>query len=592
LIFVLFYLMFRAFTNIELMRFLLTTSLLFMIYMASLCQTTSINYTISNDDFINPDRGWYRYSDTYTSNYSLLDSATIAGYRVLHTPQGGSPNYSVYASLVFRYFIFDNFKNAPLTPAILNNIQADFNTARKAGVKLITRFTYTVTPSTGSCGSWICPPYGDAPKNIVLTHIAQLKPILQQNKDVINSVQMGFIGTWGENYYTDYFGDASQPPYGLSSTNWNDRIDVLNALLDAVPSPINVQVRYPQMKQKALLGPTAPATTPAMALSEAFQSTNKSRIGFHNDCYLASADDFGTYTNYDNSSSDTLRYRPYKAADSKFVMVGGETCAPSSYDMCNNAVYDMARNHYSYLHADYNNAVNNQWTTEGCMEEIKRKLGYRISLKSATFPNSVAANQNLNFTIQLENSGFSSPINERKVYLILANGADEYQVLLPDDPRYWFTGNHTINGSVCIPSCVPTGNYSLHLHLADPSPALKSRPEYSIRTANTGTWNPAKGYNNLLHTVAIAGSRPACTGSAEFSRVASNKWNGANVAMWNTSTANWSINRIPDACDDVVIPANKTITVPAGYTGYAHSLTVQPSGILKITNTGKIIVEK
>jgi hypothetical protein len=575
------------------MRFLLTTSFLFMIYLASVCQSTSINYTISNDDFVNPDRGWYRYSDTYTSRYSPLDSATIAGYRFSHVPGGGTPIYSVYASLIFRYFIFDNFKNAPLTPAILNQIKEDFNIARKAGVKLIPRFTYTVVPPSGTCGSWICPPYGDAPKNIVLTHIAQLKPILQQNKDVINSVQMGFIGTWGENFYTDYFGDASLPPYRLTTANWNDRIEVLNALIDAVPSPINVQVRYPQMKQKALLGPTAPASSLPMLPSEAFQATNKTRIGYHNDCYLAGYDDFGTYANYDNGTSDTLRYRPYKATDSKYVMVGGETCFPSIYDTCSNTLFDMARMHYSYLNADYNNVVNNQWASEGCMEEIKRKLGYRISLKSATFPNSVAANQNLNFTIQLENTGFSSPINERKVYLILTNGADEYQVLLPDDPRYWFTGNHTINGSVCIPSCVPTGNYSLHLHLADPSPALKSRPEYSIRTANIGTWNATKGYNNLLHSVAIAGSRPACTGSAEFSRVATNKWIGINnVEMWNTSASNWSMNRIPDACDEVVIPSNKTITVPINYTAYAHSLTVMQGGILKVLNTGSIIVEK
>jgi hypothetical protein len=575
------------------MRLLLSTLLLINLYSSIFCQNSNVTYPVSNDDFVNPDRGWYRYSDTYTSRYSPLDSATIAGYRLSHTPQGGTPNYTIYSSLVFRYFILDNFKNAPLTPAILNLIQEDFTIARKAGVKLIPRFTYTVTTKKGPCGD-ICPPYGDAPKNIVLTHIAQLKPILQQNKDVMNCVQMGLIGIWGENFYTDHFGDASiAPTYGITQQNWDDRIEVLNALLDAVPTPINVQVRYPQMKQKALLGSNAPITAPPMALSDAFQNTNKARLGYHNDCFLAGYDDFGTYRNYNLfGQSDTTFYKPYKATDSKYVMVGGETCFPSDYDTCSNTLHDMARMHYSYLHADYNNVVNNQWTTEGCMEEIKRKLGYRIALKSATFPNSVAANQNLNFTIQLENTGFSSPINERKVYLILANGADEYQVLLPDDPRYWFTGNHTINGSVCIPSCLPTGNYSLHLHLADPSSALKSRPEYSIRSANTGTWNATKGYNNLLHTVAIAGSRPACSSSPEFSRVASNKWTGANIAMWNTSAANWSTNRIPDACDDVVIPANKTITVPAGYTGYAHSLTVQPSGILKVANTGKIIVEK
>ena len=134
--------------------------------------------------------------------------------------------------------------------------QADFDQARAAGVKLIPRFAYTITAHQGACPeSGDCPPYGDAPKAIVLQHIAQLAPLLQKNADVIACVQLGFIGTWGENYYTDYFGDASSNGAGqLLDSNWRDRIDVLKAMLNALPADRMVQVRYPQFKQKYVYG--------------------------------------------------------------------------------------------------------------------------------------------------------------------------------------------------------------------------------------------------------------------------------------------------------------------------------------------------
>ena len=128
-------------------------------------------------------------------------------------------------------------------------------------VRVVLRFSYTISPNT-SCGSSACPPYVDAPKSRVLSHIEDLAPYLQANEDVILAVQNGFIGVWGEQYYTDYFGDASSQGAGkLTNQNWQDRIDVLSALLDAVPESRMVQVRYPQMKQKYVYGVTAPISS-------------------------------------------------------------------------------------------------------------------------------------------------------------------------------------------------------------------------------------------------------------------------------------------------------------------------------------------
>ena len=129
-------------------------------------------------------------------------------WRTLQKADGG--NYKVYSTLVFRDIVFKGYTDKNLPQDLLDNISNDFDAAREAGVKFILRFCYTVTQTAAACPEgFICPPYGDAPKNIVLNQIAQLKPLLQDNADVIACMQMGFVGTWGENYYSDYFGDPS-----------------------------------------------------------------------------------------------------------------------------------------------------------------------------------------------------------------------------------------------------------------------------------------------------------------------------------------------------------------------------------------------
>src|SRR5947209_4174236 len=170
--------------------------------------TDTVLYVESDSDFANPERGFYRVAETYVSNYEPLDVNQMKTWRTLQTADDG--NYKVYSSLVFRDIILGGYNNKSLSQDILNNISSDFKAAREGGVKLILRFCYTVTANSGACPEgFICPKYGDAPENIILNHITQLKPLLQDNADVIACMQMGFIGTWGENYYSDYFGDPS-----------------------------------------------------------------------------------------------------------------------------------------------------------------------------------------------------------------------------------------------------------------------------------------------------------------------------------------------------------------------------------------------
>lgn len=555
-------------------------------------QTTTVSYAASNDDFVNPERGFYRYSATSSLSYSLLDSATLAGYRSLHSPFGA--DYSIYSSLIYRYFFLEDFKNGPISQAYLDNVALDFATARKAGVKLIVRFAYTEDVNSNGCSSWICPPYGDAPKNIVLGHIAQLEEVLNENADVIMALQMGFIGVWGENYYTDYFGDASQSPYNLLSNEWTDRVEVLDSLLSAVPPSRQVQVRYPQMKQKAVYGISAPTTSAPMTAMEAHDGSNKSRIGFHNDCFLANYDDYGTYANYDNGSSDTTNLKPYKADDSKYVMVGGETCNLYSGSYCESeggmADIDLERMHYTYLNAQYNNDVNNEWIGS-CMDDVKRGLGYRLVLLDGEYSDMLTPGGKFDYAINIENVGYSAPINERLVELILveANSEAKWTVTLPHDPRDWHQGVHNLVGEICIPDCIPSGSYNLHLALTDPMPLLREKKEYSIRLANSNVWDNVTGYNDLSHMMTVAASSGTCESGLSFEKKEKiNEWISPSDGNWYSSASNWSLGQFPDYCDEVFIPENRIVNILDGEVGKAKKLILRSDSRLEVASTGSM----
>ena len=89
--------------------------------------------------------------------------------------------------------------------------------------------------------------------------------------------------------------------------------------------------------------------------------------------------------------------------------------------------------------------------------------------------------------------------------LVLQNQSTKisYTIPLKTDIRFLFPGSHHIEEKCQQPQGITPGTYDLFLLLPDPSPALKQRPEYSIRLANAGTWLEEKGYNSLLHTLTI-----------------------------------------------------------------------------------------
>jgi len=66
----------------------------------------------------------------------------------------------------------------------------------------------------------------------------------------------------------------------LFDKNWQNRSEVLKALLDALPKERMIQVRIPQMKQRYVYGANAGTNAGALTDAEAFTGTDKARIAF------------------------------------------------------------------------------------------------------------------------------------------------------------------------------------------------------------------------------------------------------------------------------------------------------------------------
>ena len=186
------------------------------------------------------------------------------------------------------------------------------------------------------------------------------------------------------------------------------------------------------------------------------------------------------------------------------MAVGGETCddtysPQNDCETAGRAETEMGELHYSFLNAQYNTSVTNDWQSGGCMNSIKMKLGYRFVLKTATLPKKVKSGASMNISISLDNIGYASPYNPRPVELLLRNkstGAIR-KLNFNTDIRKWYTGNVKLDQNFTVPADLAAGDYDLLMNMPDKYVSINTRPEYAVRLANQNVWEASTGYNNL-----------------------------------------------------------------------------------------------
>jgi hypothetical protein len=442
---------------------------------------STVNYQASSEDFMNPERG-------FAYNVNLIEDETLSYVR--------NRNFTVARA----YVELDPYRRSPLSQDFLQKLRAGFARARAAGIKLHLRFSYSTPDDIPEEG------VPDADINLVLQHINQLKPVFAENSDVILVLQSGFIGAWGEGHSS-----AS----GLDSPANRKRIT--EALLTALPSNRSIQIRYPEYIKDLYPQPLTEAS--------AFGERNQARIGHHNDCFLANSTDAGTYY------PDVSGLRAYVAAISPLTPIGGDTCQvnPSQQRTdCTTTQNELARHHWSYLSATWYKPNVDRWKREGCYSNISKKLGYRFQLVSSSFPTSVKPGSSFTGSFKIQNVGYASPFNLRGLEIVLRHqqtGRVHRLSILKfksktNDPRYWWPKAGQINVGFLggIPANMPPGSYQILVNMPDPGSKVRYNPMYSIRLANTNTWESETGFNSLQRTVqinsSVAGS--TYTGKAWF----------------------------------------------------------------------------
>lgn len=405
---------------------------------------------------LNPERGFYLPAD-------------------LPGPAGFGPLRATGKTLILLEVHLDEYRQSDLPSAFLEMLDTNFAEIRAAGLKAIPRFSYNQGPWPN--------PEPDAPFEQVLRHIEQLAPILQKNSDVIAWLQAGFIGAWGEWH---------------SSTNnlttAENKRAILTALQQALPNRF-IELRYPGDIRKFYPDPAEAA---------------RARVAFHNDCFLSSDDDVGTYVD-ENGRNTREQDLAYLSQLSESAPTTAESCAVNPpRSECESALQELELLHFSSLNDAYHKGVLRSWKQGGCLETINNRLGYRLVLLQADFNEQVRPGGVLRLEVRLKNIGFAAPVNPRPLFVVLQSEQEKHMVMLDAvDVRDWQPGEHLLQATLRLPASIGEGSYRLALWLPDETDSLRENPLYAIRFANLNTWDEANGYNllgNITVSRAVGGS--------------------------------------------------------------------------------------
>jgi hypothetical protein len=426
--------------------------------------TVETSFTASAAEIANPERGMYVWAADNLLQWTQADANAKfqSGYRVVYAPVR-----------------LDAYANTTLPASVLTQLSSSFAIARNAGLKLVPRFLYNYPENETEYQN-----VKDATLTRVLGHIDQLKPVLTANADVIAFLQAGFIGAWGE--------------WHTSSNNLTEpgpRTQIRDALLAALPSDRFLQLRYPAYLMA--WAPTVPGWRDGSAAS---------RIGAHNDCFLASATDVGTYS---ENASERTNERNYIAALSRVAPFGGETCNPADEQnptprtSCADILAEGRQFNLTYLNNDYYRDIFHvRWEQQGCMAEVRRSLGYRFELASLRHDDAVTAGQSGSLLLTLRNVGWARAFNPRVVQVLLkhkTSGAVVRIALSSVDPRTWLPATtSTVSTGFTVPSGTPTGAYDVLLALPDRADSLRNDVRYSVRPANADDGAKAQGWDAAL----------------------------------------------------------------------------------------------
>lgn len=342
-------------------------------------------YEEIENDIYNPDRGFYRDFGNSNFEHPLPTGSCCGSY----TPFVKlNPSVATSAQpLRMEWLSLSNFYTEPLSVEYLNSLELFFFDARKNGYKLILRWAYTFPNEVDDPNHLLAydalgfpnpnrdfekDPMITPDEDIMLTHVEQLSEVVNRNSDVVSLVQFGMLGAWGE-WHSDRFGSKSR---------WHDfRANLVDEWLKNTNDDVYFALRYPSDYSKDKIR----------------NLDGFDRVGLHNDCPAMRGDDaLGRF-------AGVAQTAPLQTGE----MCNGDAAADYS---CKTMMDFFEKYHYTALRFGYPEAIFDGWYEQGCMNDIRKRLGYRLVLLSSAFDGH-------KLKLQMVNKGFAADFRHREFFL-------------------------------------------------------------------------------------------------------------------------------------------------------------------------------
>ena len=429
-------------------------------------------------------------------------------------------------SLVQTYFYLTGLVGKDIAREDFQTMSTFLNELRVLGKKRVLRLGYE-TAFMGRA------PIGPT-KDDVLRHASQLKPFLEVNRDVIQVVQAGMIGAWGEWHSS---------VHGLEQSEETKR-DILKAVCDMTPAGRYVQVRVPAYKN----------------LLEVDTNRYK-RLSFHDDFIVIQPHTWdGGMSEGTPAFAQIVRESPYLPVDGELPWgtwsVNQDPDNPGASWLVDGlqTARRLFLQHYTSLSVIHNykeKGVSDQYSmiqwkktpittaflaenkmpvsdryfqnqdgtsvTRSAFEYIRDHLGYRIELQSLACPKQWNIGEENAIEVTLINRGFSTLFNEHEVCFVLVDESGRVTNVLQTNTDVHTWQPYAPGDSTCTPlvhritdvwSLSPDtkpGTYRLGLWMPDGSERLRFDSRFAIRCANGNVdWHTWKGHGiNLLTTIEV-----------------------------------------------------------------------------------------
>ena len=445
----------------------------------------------------NPDRGFYKLVQIEL-NKGKEDFNSFKG-EIKNIAKEDTDVSLISFQLNLKQYVASNLD---LTDNKIEEINQYFSIMRENGYQVIFRVVYD---SKGDKN-----PEPDF--QTILRHIEQLKSVYEKNEDIIFVVEAGYLGSYGEWHDGKYDKDKEK------------RNQVVNKLLKCIPESIQISLRKPSFIEDYI------GNNQTVKKINAFSNDEIARLGLHNDGYLASETDLGTYNKSEREESLL-----WQGKQTLYTLFGGECQNKDSiYTNLNNAIVDMEKRHCTYMNKTYDREVKEKWKKEiytnknsvyqgeNGYKYIENHLGYRLVIRDVDM---ICTKRKINIGINIENVGFGNIIRKKQLGFFLKNENNQYYIESDFDIRKQLNEKmYELTIAEELPKNVKIGEYEVYLKIEEPYESLKNNNYYSIKLANNNVWNENlganyignitisdKGKNNtLFNTIIVVGILAIC----------------------------------------------------------------------------------